>query len=128
MPNTVQSITKPVKCDVCNEDFKSKQYLDQHVFWKHRPTTGPVLGAESSDERVDIHASFPNVHKNKENECESSDVIESGCVEEDRDKRMAFPLIPGLGKKTKLKQRGGSFKRRSYILDLKSKLCIFWTN
>ena len=40
MPNTVQSITKPVKCDVCNEDFKSKQYLDQHVFWKHRPTTG----------------------------------------------------------------------------------------
>ena len=80
LPNTVQSITKSVKCDVCDEDFNSKQYLDQHVFQKHRTTTGPVLGAESSDKPIDIHARFQNVHKNKENECESSYAIESGCV------------------------------------------------
>ena len=63
------------------------------MFWKHRPATGPVLGAESSDEPIDIHASFQNVHKNKENECESSDAIESGCVEEDREKN-GIPIEP----------------------------------
>ena len=124
IPSTIQSNTKPVKCDVCNEDFKSKQYLDQHVFSKYRHSTRPVLGAESSDEPIDIHASFQNVHDNKENECESSDVTESECVEEEGDKIMAFPFSPGLGRKSKLKVKhcGGSRKRRSYTLDFKVKI------
>ena len=40
MPKTALINAKPVICEVCRENFTSKQYLDTHIFWNHPTPVG----------------------------------------------------------------------------------------
>ena len=35
MPLFVKDSDVSIQCEICNEKFKSEQYLDIHIFWKH---------------------------------------------------------------------------------------------
>ena len=35
MPLFVKDSDVSIQCEICNERFKSKQYLDIHIVWKH---------------------------------------------------------------------------------------------
>ena len=35
IPLFVKDSDVSIQCEICNEKFKSKQYLDIHIVWKH---------------------------------------------------------------------------------------------
>ena len=35
LPKSVNLSKRPVECEICNESFAAKKYLDSHVRWKH---------------------------------------------------------------------------------------------
>ena len=58
MPKTALINAKPVICEVCQENFTSKQYLDTHIFWKH-PTPAGKHQREHHQLPVNINEGTP---------------------------------------------------------------------
>ena len=108
MPKTASSILKPIECDVCKENFTSKQYLGTHMFWKHpAPSRSHDRQHEMEiittghDEGKPAAKSMAVVLTDSETE-----VAEEVTEEESRGRSSV---------------RRGSCKRRSYTLDFKVK-------
>ena len=40
-PRSVKLLRKPVKCDICNESFTAKKYLETHIRFKHSSGARP---------------------------------------------------------------------------------------
>ena len=102
LPKAVKLKYDSVRCGICSQSFFGKQYLDQHMTFKH---PSECNGQESTDQSISLQScSSP-----------SNDVQE---IEERRDdsSRTANEIT---------ERRRGSATRKSYTVELKKKLLIF---
>ena len=101
LPTSVNLPKKPVECEICNEPFAAKKYLDSHVRWKH----GGDVNFKSKP------VSTPSYTESEEisnNECtlvlDDLDVVDTIRHEV-----------------TKPDNRKGSSRRKSYTVEFKAK-------
>ena len=67
-PRSVKLLREPVKCDICNESFTAKKYLETHIRFKHSSDK------ESKDEIRDNkdQTEYRKLHQNEETPTPSS--------------------------------------------------------
>ena len=101
LPKSVNLPKRPVECEICNESFAAKKYLDSHVRWKHggdvnfkyKPVTTP---------------SYTESEEIANNECTL--VLDDPYIMDTRKHEV-----------TKPDNRKGSNRRKSYTADFKAK-------
>ena len=101
LPKSVKLPKRPVECEICNESFAAKKYLDSHVRWKH----GGDVNFKSKP------VSTPSY-------TESEEISNSECT-------LVLDDLDVVDMKnhevTKPDSRKGSSRRKSYAVEFKAK-------
>ena len=103
-PRSVKLLRKPVKCDICNESFTAKKYLETHIRFKHSSDK------ESKDEIRDNkdQTEYRKLHQNEETPTPSS----SEQAEQPTVQRKSATI-------DKEDKRRGQSRRKSYTVAFK---------
>lgn len=103
-PRSVKLLRKPVKCDICNESFTAKNYLETHIRFKHSSDK------ESKDEIRDNkdQTEYRKLHQNEETPTPSS----SEQAEQPTVQRKSATI-------DKEDKRRGQSRRKSYTVAFK---------
>ena len=101
LPKSVNLPKRPVECEICNESFTVKKYLDSHVRWKH----GGDVNFKSKP------VSTPSYTESEEiSNSECTLVLDDLDVVDTRKHEV-----------TKPDSRKGSSRRKSYTVEFKAK-------
>ena len=113
MPSFVERDVKKIKCDACNEEFKSKQYLDLHILWKHKENINAdeVKCTSHSGPRRLLDLDKDNFNCDGHKSQNTADLGNSRIITHK----------PSESEKVSVSNRRGRTKRKSYTVEFKVK-------
>ena len=112
MPLFVKDSDVSTQCEICNEKFKSKQYLDIQIVWKHNRSHK----AEESKRELEIDTGLQKLDQDLQQNWDCNGPSKEAAVRETTKSQITVNV--GENKKT---NRKGSVKRKSCTLDFKLK-------
>ena len=75
MPLFVKDSDVSIQCEIFNEKFKSKQYLDIHIVWKHNRSHK----AEESKKELEIDTGLQTLDQDLQQNWDCSGPIKRSC-------------------------------------------------